>query len=299
MAIGSSFPSKANPASPAPPTRNSSAPSRAHHPALGRLYAPRARPLWSCRLAEDPTFASAWAWLGRCCWFLDKFSSSSPANLDLAQAAFQRASSPSTQNARPRPPVLHLRRGRHRPRRRRHVPHPRPPRAPSHGEPESFTSLVHVFPFPRTPAAIYRSPPPRHPARPPPSLPSVAHTYFLAGDYPSAIETYSGRAYYLDAAAWAALGDRKRAIAILRERLGRMPVSRVDDSSHEFPIGSSRGQSVHEAVRLMETAGYNSRTRDPRVFRATLRRSAKAGRFGHSSSEAGQRSQASSAHRTP
>src|SRR5215472_5874237 len=24
---------------------------------------------WTC-LAEDPAFASAWSWLGRCCWFL-------------------------------------------------------------------------------------------------------------------------------------------------------------------------------------------------------------------------------------
>src|ERR1700684_2392328 len=45
---------------------------------------------WTC-LAEDPTFAPAWAWLGRCCWFLDKFSGNSSANLELAQAAFQRA----------------------------------------------------------------------------------------------------------------------------------------------------------------------------------------------------------------
>src|ERR1700722_17562010 len=45
---------------------------------------------WIC-LAEDPTFAPAWAWLGRCCWFLDKFSDSSSTNLELAQAAFQRA----------------------------------------------------------------------------------------------------------------------------------------------------------------------------------------------------------------
>src|ERR1700733_13209746 len=42
---------------------------------------------WIC-LAHDPGFAGAWAWLGRCYWFLDKFSSSSSANMELAQAAF-------------------------------------------------------------------------------------------------------------------------------------------------------------------------------------------------------------------
>src|SRR5438445_5189516 len=45
---------------------------------------------WTC-LAENPTFAAAWAWLGRCCWFLAKFSDTPSANLDLAVAAFQRA----------------------------------------------------------------------------------------------------------------------------------------------------------------------------------------------------------------
>ena len=32
---------------------------------------------WTC-LAENPNFAPAWAWLGRCCWFLDKFSTVAP-----------------------------------------------------------------------------------------------------------------------------------------------------------------------------------------------------------------------------
>src|SRR5580692_8002267 len=45
---------------------------------------------WTC-LAEDPTFAPAWAWLGRCCWFLDKFSGNRGANLELTHAALQRA----------------------------------------------------------------------------------------------------------------------------------------------------------------------------------------------------------------
>jgi hypothetical protein len=38
---------------------------------------------------------------------------------------------------------------------------------------------------------------------------SISHTYFLAGDYAAAIDTYGGRTgYYLDAAAWAALGEK-------------------------------------------------------------------------------------------
>src|SRR5437764_5789890 len=45
---------------------------------------------WTC-LAENPNFAPAWAWLGRCCWFLDKFTHSSSVMPELAEAAFQRA----------------------------------------------------------------------------------------------------------------------------------------------------------------------------------------------------------------
>lgn len=55
---------------------------------------------------------------------------------------------------------------------------------------------------------------------------SVAHTWFLAGEYGCAIETYGGRAaYYLDVAAWAALGHEKRAIALLTERLAKESLS--------------------------------------------------------------------------
>src|SRR5258708_16860084 len=45
---------------------------------------------WTC-LAENPNFAPAWAWLGRCCWFLDKFSGGTSAGPELAEAAFRRA----------------------------------------------------------------------------------------------------------------------------------------------------------------------------------------------------------------
>ena len=51
----------------------------------------RARELYWLCLAEDPTFALAWAWLGRCCWFLGKFSGNPSADVELADAAFRRA----------------------------------------------------------------------------------------------------------------------------------------------------------------------------------------------------------------
>lgn len=57
---------------------------------------------------------------------------------------------------------------------------------------------------------------------------NVAHTRFLAGEYASAIESYGGRAaYYLDAAAWAALQETDRAIVLPLERLERMALSEL------------------------------------------------------------------------
>jgi DNA-binding winged helix-turn-helix (wHTH) protein len=214
---------------------------------------------WTC-LAEDPTFASAWAWLGRCCWFLDKFSSSSPANLDLAQAAFERAFAidPDLAPAHQFYTFVEVDTGRAAEAMARILG--RLDRHP--GEPESFTSLVHVFRFRgllQHSIEAHR----RATQLDPVILTSVAHTYFLAGDYPSAIETYSGRAaYYLDAAAWAALGDRKRAIAILRERLGRMSLSTLMTALMSSLLALLEGKA-DEAVRLMETADT---TREPEIL---------------------------------
>ena len=51
----------------------------------------RARDLfWLC-LANDPNFAAAWAWFGRCCRILEKFKGGQSINFDLAESAFRRA----------------------------------------------------------------------------------------------------------------------------------------------------------------------------------------------------------------
>jgi DNA-binding winged helix-turn-helix (wHTH) protein len=214
---------------------------------------------WTC-LAEDPTFASAWAWLGRCCWFLDKFNNSSPANLDLAQAAFERAFAidPDLAPAHQFYTFVEVDTGRAAEAMARILA--RLDRHP--GEPESFTSLVHVLRFRgllQQSIEAHR----RATQLDPVILTSVAHTYFLAGDYASAIETYSGRAaYYLDAAAWAALGDRKRAIAILRERLGKLSLSTLMTALMSSLLALLEGKA-DEAVRLMETADT---TREPEIL---------------------------------
>jgi DNA-binding winged helix-turn-helix (wHTH) protein len=214
---------------------------------------------WTC-LAEDPTFAAAWAWLGRCCWFLDKFSSGSSTNVDLAQAAFQRAFAldPDLACAHQFYTFVQVDTGRADEavgrileRLKRHP-----------GEPESFTSLVQVFRF----RGLLQQSVEAH-ARAskldPATVSSVAHTLFLAGEYASAIETYSGRAtYYLDAAAWAALGNRKRAISLLRERLGRMSLSKLMIALMSSLLAVLEGRA-DEAVGLMESADT---TREPEIL---------------------------------
>jgi DNA-binding winged helix-turn-helix (wHTH) protein len=205
---------------------------------------------WTC-LADDPEFAPAWAWLGRCCWFLGKFSDSASANPELADAAFRRAFAldadlacahqfytfVQTDEGHADEAMERLL--------ERLVRHP--------GEPESFSGLVQVFRFCgllEESLEAHRQAVTLDPA----IVTSVAHTLFLAGDYGAAIESYSGRAaYYLDAAAWAALGDRQRAITLLRERLERMSLSQLMTALMSSLLALLEGR-FDEAAVLMQAA---------------------------------------------
>jgi tetratricopeptide (TPR) repeat protein len=83
---------------------------------------------------------------------------------------------------------------------------------------------------------------------------SVAHTHFALGDYAAAIESYSGRAaYYLDAAAWAALHKEDHAVALLHDRLGRMALSDLMSALMRSLLALLQGKQK-KAVRLMEEA---------------------------------------------
>lgn len=183
----------------------------------------RARDLCLLCVASDPGFAPAWAWLGRCCRLIEKFSGETSVNLELAKAALLRsfavdpdlacahhfytqlqADLGQAQDAVVR--LLH-RLARH--------PH----------EAESFAGLVQVLCFcGNLDESVVAH---RHAAALDPTVwTSVAHTHFLRGEYEATIETYSGRkGYYLDAAAWAAMGDAPRAISLLRDRLGEPQLS--------------------------------------------------------------------------
>lgn len=173
-------------------------------------------PLWIC-LADDPSSAAAWAWLGRCCWLNVKFRGASRADQDLAAAAFQRAFALDPDLAvahhfftifeadtgRARDSLLRLR--------QRLVAHP--------NEPETLAGLVQVL---RLCGLLDDSIELSETAHrlDPAIVTSAPHTHFLKCDYRATLETYGGRSsYYLDAAAWAALGQTQHARKLLTERL--------------------------------------------------------------------------------
>jgi DNA-binding winged helix-turn-helix (wHTH) protein len=215
--------------------------------------------LWTS-VAEEPSFAAAWAWLGRCCWFLNKFCGSAAASKELTQAVFQRAFAldpdlgsahefytffqVDTGNASDAMARL-LERLEYRP-----------------IEPESYVSLVQVLRFRGLldeSIEAHR----RAAELDPTILSSVAHTMFFCGRYRSAIESYAGRsAYYLDAASWAALGNRKYAIALLKERLETLSLSQLIHTllSSLLAVLEKR---TDEAIQLMQ--GANT-THEPEIM---------------------------------
>jgi DNA-binding winged helix-turn-helix (wHTH) protein len=214
---------------------------------------------WTC-LAENPTFAPAWAWLGRCCWFLDKFSAGTSAGPELAEAAFQRAFvlDSDLASAHQFYTLLQVDMGRADEAMtrlfRRLQDHPK--------EPESFSSLVQVLRF-RGLLGESVSAHKRAVELDPAMATSVAHTYFLAGKYETAIEAYSGRAaYYLDAAAWAVLGDRRRASVLLRERLRKTQFSKLIAALMTSLLAVLEGKKI-DAARIMEEADTS---REPEIL---------------------------------
>ncbi|HYI94368.1 MAG TPA: winged helix-turn-helix domain-containing protein [Bryobacteraceae bacterium] len=177
---------------------------------------------WIC-IAEDPTFAPAWAWLGRCCWFLAKFSSDHGDHVTLADAAFRRAFAidPNLAAAHQFYTPVEADLGRAQDALARLLGRI----ACNPAEPQNFAGLVQVFRFCgllSESLAAHR----RVSNLDSTIATSVPHTFFLAGDYAETIDSYGGRTgYYLDAAAWASLGDRERARELLCGRLARMPLS--------------------------------------------------------------------------
>ena len=219
-----------------------------------------ARDLCWAALAEEPGFAAAWAWLGRCCWFLHKFMHGSDATAELAQAALERAFAldPELAVAHQFYTLVQVDTGRAAEAMVRLIERLR--RHPE--EPETFAGLVQVLRFRGLLGRSIEAH--RRAVELDPAMDTgVAHTHFLSGDYAAAIESYDGRgAFYLDAAAWAARGEKKRAMGLLRERLRDGSLSVLMSALLGSLLAILQGKR-EEAVRLMESADTR---REPEVL---------------------------------
>jgi TolB-like protein len=175
-----------------------------------------ARDLYLQCLDEDPDYAPAWARLGRVNRFLEKFGEDPDQNLKRADEAFRKAFALNPdlaiahnlytqiecdQGCAPQAMVRLLGRARFR-----------------RNDPDLFAGLVQAC---RYSDELEASVAAHHRARhlDPNLVTSVAHTYFLLGDYQRTLECYgTKRGFYLDCAALVVLGDKQTALARLRER---------------------------------------------------------------------------------
>lgn len=169
----------------------------------------------------EPECATAWAWLGRACRFLEKFGIERPYHRQMAQAAFQRAFAvdPDLACAHQFFTTFQVDRGEALEALSRLLR-----RAKEHPQDAyGFAALVQVCRFCGlldASEAAHRIAVKLDPA----IATSVPHTYFARCDYHAVVEAYAevaqGARNYLDLSAWACLGFRERAEAEISKRIG-------------------------------------------------------------------------------
>lgn len=207
-----------------------------------------ARDLFALCVTKDPTFAAAWAWLGRCYRFLEKFGVNPSVNVDLARAAFERALAidPHLAAAHQFYTQLQADMGQAQAAMMRLAT-----RIAQRGEEaESYAALVQVLRFcgllEESVAAHERA------IRLDPSVPSsVTHTFFLLGNFQATLATYPAVKGYLDLAALAGLGETDRARSLLRERLQSPAQSPLTAAMLDTLLSAleSRGDDVVRVIR--------------------------------------------------
>jgi tetratricopeptide (TPR) repeat protein len=175
-----------------------------------------ARDLYRESVEEDPNYAAAWARLGRCYRFVEKFGEAGPETLELAQWSFKRAFAlnPDLSIAHNLYTQIEADLGNAQAAMVRLLSH-----AETHpNDPELFAGLVQSCRFcgllEESVAAHQRVR--RLDSR---AATSVAHTFFLMGDYERALDSYGATAgYYLDAGILALTGRELDAGELLRRR---------------------------------------------------------------------------------
>jgi eukaryotic-like serine/threonine-protein kinase len=175
-----------------------------------------ARGLYLQCLEADPEYAPAWARLGRVDRFIEKFVEDVDQNFERANQAFAKAFAlnPDLTIAHNLYTPIECDQGRAQQAMLRLLQRARSCR----NDPELFAGLVQACRYcdelDASLAAYLHS----H-YLDPHVVTSVAHTYFLRGEYQKSLDCYGTKpGYYLDCAALAALGDTRTALARLRER---------------------------------------------------------------------------------
>jgi len=219
-----------------------------------------ARDLYRRSLDEDPDYAPVWARLGRCCYFLEKFDPRDPTGMDSAEWAFRRA---FTLN--PDLPIAH----NHYTQMESDSGHARRAvvrllgQAEKHpNDPELFSGLVQAT---RYCGLLEESLRAHQQARRLDSraVTSVAHTYFLLGDYQRTIEWYPpGSRFYLDAAALAVAGHEDEAAELLVHRSLLAPLV----ESLRYCLQGDHARSIEVAKRAL--AGRTTVDREMRFYLA-------------------------------
>jgi len=191
---------------------------RANHVQRQRTFdnVSMARDLYRECLDEDPDYAPAWARLGRCYRYLEKFGAEGPQGLELAKWAFHRAfalspdlplthalyTSLEADSGQAQAAMVRLLLQVER--------HP--------NDPELFTGLVQTCRYCGLLNESIRAH--EHARRLDARIvTSVAFTFFLLGDYERALEWYPpGTRYYMDLIALAAAGRETEAAELLAQR---------------------------------------------------------------------------------
>jgi DNA-binding winged helix-turn-helix (wHTH) protein len=181
-----------------------------------------ARDLYRQALDEDPDYAPAWARLGRCYRFLEKFDPQGSGDTELTQWAFRQAFA-----LNPDLPIAH----NHYTQIEADAGHAQRAmvrllgQAEKHpNDPELFSGLVQATRYCGLLEESLRAH--QHARRcDSRAVTSIAHTFFLLGDYQQTLEWYPpGRRFYLDAAVLALQGREVEAAELLAQRNSLPPL---------------------------------------------------------------------------
>ncbi len=175
-----------------------------------------ARDLYLRCIEQDPDYAPAWARLARCYRILGKFGTEETRNLQKAEAAFERALSlnPDLSLAQSLYAYLEADLGR-----AQHAMERLLKRAQQYpNDAELFAGLVHVCRYCGLLNASVKAH--ERAKRIDPQIPtSVAHTYFVRGEYQRSVKTGSGDIGYVEGLALLALGRREEVVRGVHARL--------------------------------------------------------------------------------